>query len=168
MRISCCNKHSMHSHHSPLMGMAWERPPLHPIHPGMVSHNQEVLLLLVLAPPLGVKTTAAAVAVSQVADLLQPSPSLGTAGPARDPREVKSEPPQSPRPMDCEAEPAASTVEIPCVEPAEPNPGAPEPVETATVATPGSWPAQGQTESMDGSWNVLSDIATEESVEMED
>ena len=56
------------------MGMAWERPPLHPIHPGMVSHNQEVLLLLVLAPPLGVKTTAAAaaaVAVSQVADLLQ-------------------------------------------------------------------------------------------------
>ena len=97
-----------------------------------------------------------------------PSPSLGTAGPARDPREVKSEPPQSPRPMDCEAEPAASTVEIPCVEPAEPNPGAPEPVETATVATPGSWPAQGQTESMDGSWNVLSDIATEESVEMED
>ena len=55
------------------MGMAWERPPLHPIHPGMVSHNQEVLLLLVLAPPLGVKTTAAAaaIAVSQVADLLQ-------------------------------------------------------------------------------------------------
>ena len=58
------------------MGMAWERPPLHPIHPGMVSHNQEVLLLLVLAPPLGVKTTAAAAvaavaAVSQVADLLQ-------------------------------------------------------------------------------------------------
>ena len=97
-----------------------------------------------------------------------PSSSLGTAGPARDPREVKSEPPQSPRPMDCEAGPAASTVEIPCVEPAEPNPGAPEPVETATVATPGSWPAQGQTESMDGSWNVLSDIATEESVEMED
>ena len=55
------------------MGMAWERPPLHPIHPGMVSHNQEVLLLLVLAPPVGVKTTAAAAvaAVSQVADLLQ-------------------------------------------------------------------------------------------------
>ena len=77
--------------------------------------------------------------------------------------------------MDCDPEPATSsglsadpTVEIPCVEPAEPNPGAPEPVETATVATPGSWPAQGQTESMDGSWNVLSDIATEESVEMED
>ena len=53
------------------MGMARERPPLHPIHPGMVGHNQEFPLLLVLAPPLGVMTTAAAVAVSQVADLPQ-------------------------------------------------------------------------------------------------
>ena len=104
-----------------------------------------------------------------------PSSSLGTAGPARDPREVKSEPPQSPRPMDCDPEPPTSSglpaepaIEIPCVEPAGPNPGSPEPVETATVATPGSWPAEGQTESMDGSWNVLSGTPTEESVEMED
>ena len=37
----------------------------------MVSHNQEFLLLLVLVSSLGVMTTAAAVAVSQVADLPQ-------------------------------------------------------------------------------------------------
>ena len=48
---------------------------LHKIRPGMVSHNQGFLLPLVLAPPLGVKMTAAAAAavrVSHVSSLPHP------------------------------------------------------------------------------------------------
>ena len=55
----------MQIQHSPLMGMAWKRPALHQV--PTESHNQEFLLLL--APPLGVMMTVAAVAVGQVAGL---------------------------------------------------------------------------------------------------
>ena len=106
-----------------------------------------------------------------------PSSSLGTPGPAADPRETKSEPPGSPMPMDCDpaAEPAQPA------EPAEPaglsaiaeppveaGSGAATPMESETVATPGSWPAQGPNANMDGSWNMVSDASTVESVEMEE
>lgn len=103
-----------------------------------------------------------------------PSSSLGTPGPAADPRETKSEPPGSPMPMDCDpaaepaqpAEPAGlSAIAEP---PVEAGSGAATPMESETVATPGSWPAQGPNANMDGSWNMVSDASTVESVEMEE
>eukprot|EP00435_Cladocopium_sp_Y103_P072095 s298_g39.t1 len=136
------------------------------LHPGVREEVQENICGAPVAPEQGWPEEGQAASSS----------SLGTAGPAGDPRATKSEPPCSPRPMEMDSpEPGSAgleilaepAVEIPCVEPAEPDTAPPEAMETATVATPSSWPAEGPNDNMDGSWH-LTEVPTDESVEMED